>query len=553
MPNKSLFNSTRAAVAKVNTKNDAGGIAYNLTPKQALAQIAMTGTFNGTFYASAQQQLEKVQSLLPKVDATFLAKLAVAARTQGFMKDMPAYIATYLAMKHRDRKDLLSAIFPLVVDNGKMLRNVVTFVRSGTFDEKRTFPQPLRKALAHWFDRSVDQIFRSTVGNNPSMRDILRMLHVRPKTPLHEALFAYIVGKTPKGSLPELVQKFEAFKKDPANAEVPKVDFRMLTGVEIPEAVWTQIARDAKWMMTRMNLNTFQRHGVLNDEKMVKLIAARLKDAEQIKQAMAFPYQLLAAYRAVESAGNMPREIIDALHDAMEIATDNVPEIAGAVVVCPDVSGSMSCAGVTGNRGSATSTVRCVDVAALITAAILRKNRSARVLPFECMVKRINLEPRDSVMTNANKLAAVGGGGTNCSAPLSLLNSQKAKVDAVIFVSDYESWADRQNYGYGLWGTTRGTGMMEEWKVLKGRNPNAKMVCIDLTPRTDAQVVPSRDILQVGGFSDQVFTVVADFLRSSDADAWVKGIESIDLKAPEKADPTKADHSDAPDEEGDEK
>jgi 60 kDa SS-A/Ro ribonucleoprotein len=551
MPNKSLFNSTRAAVPKADTVNDAGGQAYRLSSKQALAQIAMTGTFNGTFYASAKQQLETIQKLLPAVDAEFLAKLAVAARTRGFMKDMPAYILTYIAMKHRDRKDLLSAIFPLIVDNGKMLRNVMTFVRSGTFDDKRTFPQPLRRELAKWFDRSVDQIFRATVGNDPSMRDILRMLHVRPKTPLHDALFAYIVGKPSRRKLPELVKKFEAFKKDPDNAEVPKVDFRMLAGVEISPAVWSQIARDARWMMTRMNLNTFKRHGVFDDAKMVTLIANRLKDAEQIKQAMAFPYQLLAAYCAVEATGDMPREIIEALHDAMEIATDNVPEIEGSVVVCPDVSGSMSSAGITGSRGSATSTVRCVDVAALITAAILRKNRSARVLPFECTVKKIQLEPRDSVMTNARKLAAIGGGGTNCSAPLSFLNSQKAKVDVVIFVSDYESWADRQNYGHGLWDAARGTGMMEEWKVLKARNPKAKLICIDLIPHGTAQVSGNKDILQVGGFSDQVFTVVSDFVKSSGADAWIKEIESIDLNIQATAKPTKSEDSEASDEESD--
>jgi 60 kDa SS-A/Ro ribonucleoprotein len=452
-------------------------------------------------------------------------------------------------MKHRDRKDLLSAIFPLIVDNGKMLRNVMTFVRSGTFDDKRTFPQPLRRELAKWFDRSVDQIFRATVGNDPSMRDILRMLHVRPKTPLHDALFAYIVGKPSRRKLPELVKKFEAFKKDPDNAEVPKVDFRMLAGVEISPAVWSQIARDARWMMTRMNLNTFKRHGVFDDAKMVTLIANRLKDAEQIKQAMAFPYQLLAAYHAVEAAGNMPREIIEALHDAMEIATDNVPEIEGSVVVCPDVSGSMSSAGITGSRGSATSTVRCVDVAALITAAILRKNRAARVLPFECTVKKIQLEPRDSIMTNARKLAAIGGGGTNCAAPLAFLNSQKAKVDTVIFVSDYESWVTVQRSG--LWGGTRGTGLMEEWKVLKARNPKAKLICIDLIPHSTAQVSGNKDILQVGGFSDQVFTVVSDFVKSSGADAWIKEIESIDLNIQATVEPTKSEDSEASDEESD--
>ena len=88
----------------------------------------------------------------------------------------------------------------------------------------------------------------------------------------------------------------------------------------------------------------------------------------------------------------------------METAIANVPEIDGQVVVCPDVSGSMS-SPVTGYRKGATSAVRCIDVAALVAAAFMRANRNTRVLPFEQGVVNMRLNPRDSVMTNAAKLA----------------------------------------------------------------------------------------------------------------------------------------------------
>src|SRR5204862_8305510 len=106
--------------------------------------------------------------------------------------------------------------------------------------------------------------------------------------------------------------------------------------------------------------------------------------------------------------------------------------VDGHVYVCPDVSGSMS-SPVTGHRKGATTAVRCIDVAALVAAAVLRKNPHVEVLPFECDVVKVNLNSRDSVMTNAAKLASVGG-GTNCSAPLALLNRRKAKGDLVIFI-----------------------------------------------------------------------------------------------------------------------
>jgi 60 kDa SS-A/Ro ribonucleoprotein len=173
---------------------------------------------------------------------------------------------------------------------------------------------------------------------------------------------------------------------------------------------------------------------------------------------------------------------------------------------------------VTGYRKGATSKVRCIDVAALIAAAFLQRNKKTTVLPFECEVVKLKLNPRDSVMTNATLLAKVGGGGTNCSAPLRQLNREKAKADLIIFVSDNESWADPKQ--------PRGTAMMAEWEKLRARNSNARLVCIDINPNTTTQAQSREDILNVGGFSDQVFGLIASFAAGENsADHWIRQIE----------------------------
>ena len=43
MANKTLFSSIKSRLPRADTKNEAGGRAYKLTPKQALAQLAATG------------------------------------------------------------------------------------------------------------------------------------------------------------------------------------------------------------------------------------------------------------------------------------------------------------------------------------------------------------------------------------------------------------------------------------------------------------------------------------------------------------------------------
>jgi 60 kDa SS-A/Ro ribonucleoprotein len=175
---------------------------------------------------------------------------------------------------------------------------------------------------------------------------------------------------------------------------------------------------------------------------------------------------------------------------------------------------------VTGQRGSGTSTVRCIDVAALVAAALLRKNPSTEVLPFEQKVVKLVLNPRDSVMTNAEKLAAIGGGGTNCSAPLADLNERKAKADLVVLVSDNESWVDAKRHG--------ATQTMREWELFKQRNPRAKLVCIDIQPYAHTQACERADILNIGGFTDEVFKVLAMFAAGElGADHWVGVIDDI--------------------------
>jgi 60 kDa SS-A/Ro ribonucleoprotein len=519
MANKTLFKSLLGKlVPATNAINEEFAPAYALPPKHRLAQYAATGCLNTTFYANAEEQLKTVLELCADLDAEFIAKTAVFCRERGYMKDMPAVLCAVLSVKDRE---LLNIVFPRVIDNGKMLRNFVQIVRSGVVGRKSLGSAP-KRLVREWLDaRHPEALFKANVGQDPSLTDIVKMVHPKPKDKTREALFGYFIGRDYAfDKLPELVRKFEAFKYG-ESLEVPDVPFQMLTALPLSTKDWTEIARRAPWQMTRMNLNTFARHGVFGEPGITKLIANRLRDAEAIAKARVFPYQLLAAYLMAHENPAVPRAVCEALQDAMELAIANVPAIDGQVYVCPDVSGSMS-SPVTGQRKGSTTKVRCIDVAALVAAAVLRKNPRAEVLPFEERVVKVNLNPRDSVMTNAQKLAAVGGGGTNCSAPLTKLNYRKAVGDLVILVSDNQSWVDA--------GGGRGTGLMREWNVFKQHNPKARLVCIDAQPYKTVQATEREDILNVGGFSDQVFDVISEFARGTlNADHWIGVIESVAL------------------------
>jgi 60 kDa SS-A/Ro ribonucleoprotein len=174
--------------------------------------------------------------------------------------------------------------------------------------------------------------------------------------------------------------------------------------------------------------------------------------------------------------------------------------------------------------------VRCIDVAGLVAASLLRRNPNAEVIAFSDDVVKMPraINPRDSVMTNAQYLASLPSGGTACSAPLRHLNANGAKGDLVLYVSDNQAWADFALAGKAP--ATRGTFMAEEWERFRARNPNAKLVLIDLQPYASTQVAERDDVLNVGGFSDAVFELIALFAKGElGADHFVGAIQNEKL------------------------
>lgn len=520
MANSNVFASAKSTRAVPDTVNSAGGAAYALSSKAALAQMAVTGVFNNTYYVDAASQLANVKGLVAKVgDAEFLAKLAVYTRQKAYMKDMPAFLAAILASKD---VALLAKIFGRVVDNGKMLRNFVQIVRSGETGRKSLGNRP-KKLVAQWLTSANDgQLLAASVGNSPSLGDVIKLSHPKAEDATRAAFLGHIAGRNVEaGALPQVVRDLAAFRSG-ASLAVPKVPFELLTSLPLSQGDWTDIARNASWQQTRMNLNTFLRHGVFEDKAMVTLVANRLRDPALIAKARVFPYQLLAAYMNVNA--EVPAQIRNALQDAMEIAVDNVPAFDQGVDVLVDVSGSMGSA-VTGTRQGATSKIRCIDVAALFASAILRKNPEANVVPFDTRVHQARLNGRDSIMTNAEKLVKFQGGGTDCGCALKHLNDTKSMSRLVIYVSDNESWVDSTR-----WMGRRGTAVMEQWAQYKHRVRDAKLVCIDITPNATTQANEGKDILNVGGFSDEVFNIVEQFASGKMGSAhWVGEIEKVEL------------------------
>jgi 60 kDa SS-A/Ro ribonucleoprotein len=554
MANKTLFSSIKALLPKAPVRNEAGGPAYALGPKHALAQFAATGCFNGTFYADSETQLDTLKALIAQVnDNVFLAKLAIYARERAFLKDMPAALTATLAA--RDTV-LFHQVFDRVIDNGRVLRTLFQMIRSGQFG-KKSLSSSLQRAFQRWLNlASPEKLLSASIGHDPSLRDILRMARPTPSDNSRRALFGWLTDKEqPKWApatevdLPEQVRLLVAFRTaETAEQQIALLQGRagsvssrslsarwdLLADTAKGPKVWAAIARTMGPQALRMNLNTLQRHGVFEDWNAVLAIRDRLTDENEIRRSRQFPYQFFAAY--LNASDEVPQAIKTALHKAAEIACGNVPELPGPVIIGLDVSGSMQ-SPVTGHCGhGATTKMRCVDVAALVAAAILRRNRESIVVPFDTRTFYVNLDPSDSILSLSERLATYGGGGTDCSLPIRAGHTdfRQRKFAGIVLVSDQESWVYKGRAH--VHGTNGSTGVMTEWQqFVKNQHrlqgvemPGPKLICIDLQPYQTTQAPERSDILNIGGFSDAVFDVIAAFL-TSDAGRLVAEVEAVSL------------------------
>ncbi|MEM7454910.1 MAG: TROVE domain-containing protein [Planctomycetota bacterium] len=542
MANKSLFSSVTSKLPRASVFNKAGGRAYALSEKHALAQMAATGCFNGTYYARANDQLVQIRELIDKIDDNeFLAKLAVYSRERAYMKDMPAALLVSLSVRDTE---LMHRIFDRVVDNGRVLRTAFQMIRSGQFGRK-SLSSSLQRAFQRWLNQaSAGKLLSASIGNDPSLRDVLRMARPTPVDNSRRALFGWLTDKEVEkwapaspDDLPAEVQGLIAFRQaETAEAQALiagdlRVRWDLLADTAKGPIVWKAIARQMGPQALRMNLNTLLRHDVFKlnggrpDAQMIAYVADRIASEDEVRRSRQFPYQFLAAY--LNAAEELPARIKAALHDAASVACGNVPELPGPVIIGLDTSGSMTCP-VTGWRGrGATSKMRCVDVAALFAAAIMRRNPDSVVVPFDTRAYKAKIDPSDSILSVSARLAKFGGGGTDCSLPLAEANStyRKRAFAGIVLVSDNESWVRNGRYG--------STAVMTEWKKFVANqkrlgNESPKLVCIDIQPCGTTQAPERSDILNIGGFSDAVFNVVSSFM-SDDAARFVAEVESVEL------------------------
>ena len=499
------------------TTNHEGAVAYRITAEQALAQLISVGFLDNKYYTSAEEQLEMVKKLCSESSPEFVAACAVYSSEQG-MKDMPVVL---LGLLRQMSLPLFKQTFPIVIRDGGRLRTFVGALRAGQFGSKNLNTVGMN-LIEQWFNsRTPLQVWRQSVGNNPSLSNVMALAHPAPGTDVERQAVYTLLRKNKKTeNLPQEIKNYYEFVKDQVNNEMPRAGFMRMKALALTPQNWIKLSDQMSWTELRMNINLLEKNKVLDNPEALAKIVTKLTNPEEVKRSRVFPYQIYTSYENTKHV-----VLRNALQTALDHSVANVPELPGNVVLAVDVSYSMT-APVNGNtiknKNSKTpnNPMTCARVAAIMAMAFYKKNPTAKVYTFDSSPVEYTsrLNSHDSIVTNMDKLKFTSG-GTDIACTMNAVLGKQQPVDYMIIFSDYENNDQYKEKG--------GTASALAWKKIKSKNPNARLIMIDLMGARTAQVpIEDKDTLYISGFSDGLFSAVKNWMALQNTD-YLREIQRV--------------------------
>ena len=519
--------------------NREGAPSYGMPLKEQVLNVLATGTLGDTFYASGQQLAQEATTVLLQARQEcpeFLARALVWARNQGFMKTLPV-LGLVVLSGARGTRELFEAVFDQVVLIPDDLRAFVTLCRSGKIPGRTGFGGVAVGAVKRWLSQMSEYHtlkYGSANSKGVTLRDILRMSHAKPSTAASAERFGWLVnGYGMLGQDPTLnpqIRAFEFLKRATTEDEQlalireGKLPYEVVvpTLKKMTQPIWVELLHRAPYMNLLRNLATFARHGVFSQEEHVRYAVERLTNPTAIACSKVLPFRFFDAWQAYQRSDAPDSRIADALRAALEQSFVNMPSLGNRkIAIGTDVSGSMS-----GGPISSKSSTTCIDIAGILTGALLRCVEDRVItLPFNTgVIPNCGLSSRDDILVTAEKIKQLGGGGTAVGAPVEYLLDRKIAVDVFIGVTDSEDWAHGQGYScsgsfYDLW-----------LRYKQEVSPEAQAFLVTIMPYRDA-VAPSnaRGVHFISGWSDRVLRYIS--LTLENGVNQIQDIEQMFLQA----------------------
>jgi hypothetical protein len=200
--------------------------------------------------------------------------------------------------------------------------------------------------------------------------------------------------------------------------------------------MWVKVTRVNNYMAMLRNLRNIMKAEV-SDEHM-NMVCTALGNKGAVRGSKLLPVQFYTAYRQIERLDYKGVEKVKAaLSDAMTISAENMELIPGKTAVFCDNSGSMR------STIHPKSTVTHNDIGNVFGAMVASRADDCKVYAFGSDVVRTGINPRDSILTNVDKIHMAGsraGGATYTHKCVSTVEKDMPDVDRIIFFTDEQGY-----------------------------------------------------------------------------------------------------------------
>lgn len=471
------------------TVNKEGGLAFKADAKTELTLRFLTWLVGEPKFYESPEETTEIENLIAQVqieDPEYLMKLASYARNEMYLRSAPIFMlvegAQYDAVKPYIRK-----YTPHIIKRAdELTETIAQFINKyGEIGERgnASLPNSLKKGIADSFYNFDEyQFAKYDRGGKVKLSDVLRLVHPKPRNDEESALFKRIRENT---------------------LTTPETWETVISVNGSTKENWEVIMPKMPYMAKLRNLRNFLKVGAD-----IGPALEHLTNPKAVKNSKQFPFRFYSALKAVNGFEGDPfdkQKINTALENALEMSTTNLPKLKGRTYITCDESGSMTA------HISHRSDVTCMDIANIMGALAYHLSDEAIVGMFATNFGLANINPKDAVLTNMEKIRQHGsrlGGGTSAYLALKYIIENKIPVDRVLLFSDMQCY-DTQSR---MWGGYQNS-LAEQWRTYKSSvAPHAKLYSFDLAgygtlqfPRED------KSVILIAGWSDRVLEFISKY------------------------------------------
>jgi 60 kDa SS-A/Ro ribonucleoprotein len=501
-----VFRKTKPAV-----QNYEGAEAFVLDERTELYSSVVTTSLSEKFYESADKRMDRIRSLIAKNDPSFVARLAVYARTKMNLRSVPLVLTVELA-KTQSGNSIVGKAVKGVVKRADEITELLAYYqmannRTGTKKLNKLSKQ-IQHGLTFAFNSFDEyQFAKYNRAGEVKLKDALFLVHPKASNETQQAVFNKIakdeleVPYTWETELSALGQVKFANEKEKAAA------FRLK---------WEELvfSRKLGYMALLRNLRNIIEAGVSMET--MEAVCSKLSNREAVLKSKQFPFRFLAAYREVKelTSGVVPM-VLDSLEDAVLQSAANINGFGKGttVVIACDVSGSMQ------KAISAKSKIQNYDIGLMLAMLLQSRCENVQTGMFGDTWKIINVSRRN-VLSNVQefyKREGEVGYSTNGHLVIQDLINRRVVVDKVMMFTDCQLWNSNV--------TVQQT-IVSLWKQYKVMAPQARLYLFDLAGYGNTPIdVKSDGVYLIAGWSDKIFDVLTALEEGQSTLAEIEKIE----------------------------